>query len=1167
MSERCCKKYDWGLHKCYNTTDRKLTEELWKFLLHLRVETKKQKEKRLANGEESSYADEDQPRLFGPGNLTSTAGGYWNIENPGSLFYILAKFPEDSDSKWNLNYHFYYSELPNPDRCRLFFDIDSDENWVDEYLETVKEKIVEMVKELYVVKEVKLNIAVSDKFPKRKVHIVLPEICITATERKYITSKLKEEFPKFGFDNGANGLRILRAYKFDRETRLSNIDKGRYFPLDCFGEDGKIRIDITHKEWMTYYRDFSLLVLPEEKKVRGYYTPLTELKGEHLDIRERHFAKLEEKKQKTYEKIELDDKWRIPIEKHIEGMYKIAGQREPSIYALDRLDDFKGCIVCDREHTNNFWVSVIITKTGYNIGCKRDVDENEDKRRIRVKLFSTRLLSKPEPKEEKKEEIPENEQDEDEDEDEEDTDEDEEDEDEDEDEEEGKKDTYFGYKEMKPEEKEAWKAKQALIAARQIKTLYQLYENKNFEFKIFPESDRRVHPISTEGFEGDKKVLLIKISCGGGKTHQIIDYIKNNPEQCEKVLWITPRISLANDVTQRTREILHKTMGFHHYKKGVEKRKLVPKRLICQVESLHKFKSGKFDIIVCDEAESALCQLTSAQTNKNLVKNQQVFKDFLLKSKFIVFADAFLSDKTVRLLSSFELKGEIHKYEMKPERRVAYQFPDITKDKKRIGKNAFIQCILDDLSQGKKIFFVSASRTFKNSIIAQIDEFNAENPGIQIKYIHYDRKNRLEEGVDVMKEWITYEIVLTTTTIQSGVNFDKEYFDCAYVYLSSAVSIPARDMFQSLNRVRQIKTNTVYWFLNKQRSNISAMTSYSQILRMYYERNEYRQDMVDAYRKAILGPEFKEEKIPQMTKEMAELYARNELERGLSVANMEESWSSILTSENYELREYEIDFEVKDLDLQVEEEIYLPYDDVETLTGEKARPLLFKENKTDEEELQVMKYKFDQTIKCHNKEKREDFWYMYCKSRDVRAKIKNLSYEKGINEGTFEIIDYMRFTETPKETIQCDMLSSKLQIMNELSQFLELEGILKPKKNILKKKLVDNKDYIEGLVERICLTSNRKMTGKKSTYQGQKAIINSFLSSFCNMQIIAQGKSDKYVEYKKARMKIPRREEGDNDLLADCYKYIIPAGYRKEKPILRENPLLKKLGPGFFDDE
>jgi len=80
--------------------------------------------------------------------------------------------------------------------------------------------------------------------------------------------------------------------------------------------------------------------------------------------------------------------------------------------------------------------------------------------------------------------------------------------------------------------------------------------------------------------------------------------------------------------------------------------------IICSVESLHYIPEGKtFDLIIMDECESILKQFNSA-TAKASYMCFHILHSLVKKCKKIVYADAFISNRTIDYVETFNEYNE-----------------------------------------------------------------------------------------------------------------------------------------------------------------------------------------------------------------------------------------------------------------------------------------------------------------------------------------------------------------------------------------------------------------------------------------------------------------------------------------------------------------------------
>jgi hypothetical protein len=135
------------------------------------------------------------------------------------------------------------------------------------------------------------------------------------------------------------------------------------------------------------------------------------------------------------------------------------------------------------------------------------------------------------------------------------------------------------------------------------------------------------------------KILKIQSPMGTAKS-TIIDEVLNQAHKRElRVLLITNRISLADDISKKYKNIKH------YQNSELNEDYQIGDNLVCQVNSLWKYSLKYFDVVIIDEVTSLLFQLFNIEYKaKNIIT-----KVFATKNKKIVLADAFIFDDFIKL--------------------------------------------------------------------------------------------------------------------------------------------------------------------------------------------------------------------------------------------------------------------------------------------------------------------------------------------------------------------------------------------------------------------------------------------------------------------------------------------------------------------------------------
>lgn len=141
------------------------------------------------------------------------------------------------------------------------------------------------------------------------------------------------------------------------------------------------------------------------------------------------------------------------------------------------------------------------------------------------------------------------------------------------------------------------------------------------------------HPKEVQNFLDNYDILRIHSPMGTAKTSIIEEVLFQSQKKGLRVLFLANRISLVNDIVSKYEDIKHYTgteIEGNEYNIG--------DNLAVQIDSLHKYSTKYFDIVVMDEYTTTLMKLLSIEKNKNTTLK----KFWSLHKKKLVLSDAFL---------------------------------------------------------------------------------------------------------------------------------------------------------------------------------------------------------------------------------------------------------------------------------------------------------------------------------------------------------------------------------------------------------------------------------------------------------------------------------------------------------------------------------------------
>ena len=306
--------------------------------------------------------------------------------------------------------------------------------------------------------------------------------------------------------------------------------------------------------------------------------------------------------------------------------------------------------------------------------------------------------------------------------------------------------------------------------------------------------------VSPRIFNGKRQGLVISAGMGVGKTQALIEYLKGLRDNMPRsIVVLTPRITFAHSSLGRfARECPEIRFRLYNDKKHGD---LSDPNVIVQCESLHKLQGKrKGGLVILDECESILTQMTSTETHEHHVENVRMFENLVREASKVICMDAFVSRTTLNTLSALGVSFDFYKYQRPLQKRTCIDVGDLKGLQARLIK---------DLRAGKKIFFVCSSAT---KLVGMIPVFRTLFPEKHI--LEYHSKKKSTKLRDVKSEWSRADLVACTSSITVGVNFDLEHFDQLYVYASASCNNLIRDIFQASYRVRNLRDNVLVYALD-----------------------------------------------------------------------------------------------------------------------------------------------------------------------------------------------------------------------------------------------------------------------------------------------------------------------------------------------------------------
>ena len=234
---------------------------------------------------------------------------------------------------------------------------------------------------------------------------------------------------------------------------------------------------------------------------------------------------------------------------------------------------------------------------------------------------------------------------------------------------------------------------------------------------------------------------------------------------------------------------------------------LAQDRLIIQVESLHRLDIGiePPDLLILDECESIFEQFDSGLL-RSFGESFAKFQYLLKYSKHVICMDAYISDRTYRILANIRgVKGlQYHRNVRKNACDDKYY---ITGD---CGK--WFGLLYKSMADGERIAIQISSLTEARAITEGIKRKYPEKV-IKLYSSETLQSEKREHFANVNLYWQQCDVLMYTPTVSAGVSFELKHFDRCYGYFTDQ-SCPVETCMQMIGRIRDVASKTYYVFLN-----------------------------------------------------------------------------------------------------------------------------------------------------------------------------------------------------------------------------------------------------------------------------------------------------------------------------------------------------------------
>lgn len=620
------------------------------------------------------------------------------------------------------------------------------------------------------------------------------------------------------------------------------------------------------------------------------------------------------------------------------------------------------------------------------------------------------------------------------------------------------------------------------MTKEQLKTYMDKKTRQNIEYLTNPGTYQEM-----DGKYVDTKIynssgcVVVRAGLGKGKTYSLVEHL--NKTKYDRIIVLTPRITFAKSIHTRLNKDTN--IDFAIYKSDTSTSyDIDDKFIVIQVESLHRLVKVESEntLIVCDEIESILTQMTSVTHGKNHRTNLDTFEFLMKNSNRIIALDAFISQRTLCLLSSMEISYKYYNYTVPMEDRDCRKCDD---------EDKLLISLCDDLNAGKKIYFFCSSNIKLTTMFLPAVLQNCKD----VKIRQHTSKHK-SSFTNVNEDWANVDLVCCTSTITVGVNFDTEnVFDKVYMYVNGNSRNLVRDCFQSSYRVRHLNESELVYCIDPNHYAISLTTSRRKITHDITTRANLVAEQVS---------------LPKVStpKWIINLLEFNILENNVSIMNLEELFLKYLDMCSYTHLEEDNEYDLNDYLSESDITVKIPYDDIPVIdsTAVKAikRCKIRGDTISDIDKASVEKFYFDCVceLRLQSDSVKENLWNRYIDHG--KCKFNSLSLEKGLLHGYFsldKLIDTTQYHELASVT------SLKLELIVEICTALGLE-YSQETKNISRTQMERAINYFSKNEERINTVfeiRSKKSSDKEFNMKSVQGMVNTVFGKWGYTKI-KQGK-------------------------------------------------------------
>lgn len=280
-------------------------------------------------------------------------------------------------------------------------------------------------------------------------------------------------------------------------------------------------------------------------------------------------------------------------------------------------------------------------------------------------------------------------------------------------------------------------------------------------------------------------------------------HFKDNisPSSDSTILFITSRRTFGFKLISDLKE-----WGFKLYS-DINNHYICSRRIICQLDSLLRLDLDSYDYVIVDECESVARYITS----QHFIKNNRAgliissLENKIYNAKYVYIMDADLSDRCINFYTSIKKDCKDLKVHIILNTYKAYS----TYTVKYMTYSTWLFNFFKHVEENKKLVVPMTSNNKAKNIYIKL---TTKYPNLKVLIINKESSDdeKLNNLLNINRDWSTYDIIIYTPSISMGVSYDcYDYFDYIYAY-GCFNSLGSQEFCQMLHRVRNPINKEIY---------------------------------------------------------------------------------------------------------------------------------------------------------------------------------------------------------------------------------------------------------------------------------------------------------------------------------------------------------------------